>query len=102
MVQRYIDLFPPFSATSKQREFIMQIADKNMSYPGQVMRQAIEALREYPGASSMPLDSYDSMLPTMRVTTEQKEFIDTLAKEKDVSRAQILRNAIFALEIKSE
>ena len=102
MAQRYTDLFPPFSATAEQRQFIMQIADKNMSYPGQVMRQAIEALRESPHTSSMQLDSYESMLPTMRVTAEQKEFVDALAEEKDVSRAQILRSAVFALERLSE
>ena len=99
MVQRFQKLFPPFAATLEEREFVMQLAEENMSYPGQILRLAIEKLRASPDTKALSPKEFDSMLPTMRVTESQKEFVDELAAKSDVSRAQVLRNAILALKI---
>ena len=99
MAQRFKELFPPFAATLNEREFVMQLADENMSYPGQVLRQAIEKLRASPDTKALSPKEFDAMLPTMRVTESQKDFVDELAAKLNVSRAQVLRNAIFALQL---
>lgn len=107
MIKKFAQNPPPAALNQNQFDFVSEIADSQMIGRSAVMRQAIEALRRNPDtvANTTPiLPGGPAKVPfkvTMHITPEQSEYVNSLAKIKDVSRSQILRNAVAALQSES-
>lgn len=94
----------PASLDRSQYHFVSGLADRQMSGRSAIMRQAIEALRRSPDTVANSSDirpGGDPKVPytvTLHITQEQSDYITRLAANKQISRSQILRNAVAALE----
>lgn len=72
----------------------------NVPYYAQVMRWAIDELAKNPNIEDTATGPFVYRMPTTTVLPDQVALVNRLATEKGVSRSQIVRNAIKALEIK--
>jgi hypothetical protein len=91
--------------TARQAAVLKAVREIRSANASQVGRWAIDALMERPetehtpeGANGNGNGVYPERLPNTLISREQANFIQGIADSKGVSKAQVMRNAIQALE----